>query len=402
MAIYKYEALTRTGENVVAKLSANSDLHATEKIRKMGYSIVYVKESKYDGIERFIHSEKPVKVGDLSLFSRQMSSMIGAGIPVTRAISIIAIQTKNVSLKKSLETIASNVESGMALTDAFGGFPHIFNDLFISLIESGELGGMLEEAFDRIADQMYKDKKIKDAVTSSTFYPKIVLAFAGIVTLAMLIFLIPMFQGMTEGVEDLPFITKIMYVLSSSIRGYWYYWIVGLIVFVILMSLIINSKTGKMVWDKYKIKVPLIGPIFYLTLVARFSRTLSTLLGGGIPVIQALKSSGDTAGSDDIAMKIRGASENIEQGNKIADELENLKVFPATVIHMVNIGEETGQLPELLGKIAEFYEDEVETKTRSLSAILEPLMLIVVGLVVGGMLIALYLPMFTAVTSFTG
>jgi len=399
MAIYKYQCITKLGENITGKISANSDKHAIEKLRKMNYNIQSVKQSHFDALERFIHNERSVSVGDLSLFSRQLASMIGAGIPVTRAIATIATQMNNKSFKKALENIAQNVESGMALTDAFGGYPHIFNDLFISLIESGEIGGMLEEALLRISDQMYKDKKIKDAVKSATFYPKIVLTFAAMILVAMVTFLVPTFQGMTKGNDDIPVITKIIYDFSDSFRAHWYIYILVVVAFIIISKAFFNSKKGKDIWDRLKIKIPLIGPINYLTLVARFSRTLSTLLGGGIPVIQAFTSSGDTSGNSMVARKIRQASVNIEQGNKISDEIRLLNLFPNTVVHMISVGEETGQLPELLDRIAVYYEDEVESKTKGLSTILEPLMLIIVGLVVGSMLIALYMPIFTAVTT---
>lgn len=399
MAIYKYQCITRIGENISGKISANSDTHALEKLRKMNYKVTSVKQTRFDGLVRFLHNERPVKVGDMSLFSRQLASMIGAGIPVTRAIAIIATQMNNKSFKEALENVAKNVETGMALTDAFGGYPHIFDDLFISLIESGEIGGMLEDSLLRISDQMYKDKKIKDAVTSATFYPKIVLSFAGLILVAMVTFLVPTFQGMTEGNDDIPLITKIIYDFSDSFRANWYFYILGIIIFVIVMKVIFNSPKGQVLWDKIKIKVPLIGPINYLTLVARFSRTLSTLLGGGIPVVQALTSSGDTSGNSMVARKVREATIKIEQGSKISDEIRALDLFPNTVVHMINIGEETGQLPELLDRIAMFYEDEVEIKTKGLSTILEPIMLIGVGLVVGGMLIALYMPIFTAVST---
>ncbi|MBN2852257.1 MAG: type II secretion system F family protein [Clostridia bacterium] len=399
MPIYKYQCVTKLGENISGNISGNSEIHAMDKLRKMNYNVLKIKRARFEKLERFVKNEKPVKVGDLSLFSRQLASMIGAGIPVTRSISTIASQITNKSFKTALENISKNVESGMNLTDAFGGYPHIFNDLYLSLIESGEIGGMLEEALLRISDQMYKDKKIKDAVKSATFYPKIVLTFAGVILVAMVTFLVPTFQGMTQNNDDIPLITKIIYDFSDSFRAGWYYYILAIIVFVIVIKTIFGSRKGQQVWDRWKIKIPLMGPINYLTLVARFSRTLSTLLGGGIPVVQALTSSGDTSGNSMVARKVRQATVNIEQGNKISDEIGKLELFPNTVVHMINIGEETGQLPELLDRIALFYEDEVETKTKGLSTILEPLMLIGVGLVVGGMLIALYMPIFTAVSS---
>ena len=198
MPIYKYECVTRSSETVLGKISAPSTNGAVDRLRKMNFTVVNIKQSRFDRIERFFKNERPVKVGDLSLFSRQLASMIGAGIPVTRAISTIAKQTRNPSFRKALDAIASNVESGMNLTDSFSGFPHIFDDLYVNLIESGEIGGMLEGSLLRIAEQLQKDKSLKDSINSATFYPKMVLGFAVVVMVGMLLFLVPTFKGMVK------------------------------------------------------------------------------------------------------------------------------------------------------------------------------------------------------------
>lgn len=195
MPIYKYECVTRSSETINGKISAASTNAAVERLRKMNFTVVEIKQARFDRIERFLKNERPVKVGDLSLFSRQLASMIGAGIPVTRAIATIAKQTKNPSFRKALEAIAANVESGMNLTDSFSGFPHIFDDLYVNLIESGEIGGMLEGSLLRIAEQLQKDKSLRDSIKSATFYPKMVMGFAVMVSVGMLMFLVPTFNN---------------------------------------------------------------------------------------------------------------------------------------------------------------------------------------------------------------
>jgi len=399
MPIFKYECVTRSSETVLGKISSASTSAAVERLRKMNFTVVEIKQARFERIERFLKNERPVKVGDLSLFSRQLASMIGAGIPVTRAIATIAKQTRNPSFRKALETIAVNVESGMNLTDSFSGFPHIFNDLYINLIESGEIGGMLEGSLLRIAEQLQKDKSLRDSINSATFYPKMVMGFAVLVSIGMMVFLVPTFKAMTKNPEAVPGITKVVFDLSDSLRAHWYWYIIGVVVLFVLIKIFGGSAVGKKIWDRAKTKVPIFGQITKKTIIARFSRTLATLLDGGIPVIQALQSSGDTAGSVVIAEKVREASFNVEQGNRISDELDKQDIFPGTVIHMISVGEETGQLPELLERVAGFYEDEVETLSRTLSSIIEPLMLVGVGILVGGILISLYLPIFTAVSS---
>ncbi|HPJ22105.1 MAG TPA: type II secretion system F family protein [Clostridia bacterium] len=399
MPIYKYKCKARNNEVVLGKISATSPVSAMERLRKMNFIVEELKISRFDGLERFLRNERPVKIGDLSLFSRQLASMIGAGIPVTRAISTIARQTKNPSFRKALDNIASNVESGMNLTDSFSGYPHIFDDLYVRLIESGELGGMLEGSLLRISEQLQKDKRLKDSIKSATFYPKMVLGFAVLIMFGMLLFLVPTFKGMASNNAEIPGITQVVFNLSDSLRAHWYWYIVGIIAIFSGIKIFISSRAGKLLWDKFKPKVPVFGKIVQKTTYARFSRTFSILLDGGIPVIQAMQSAGDTAGSTDVANKIREASLNVEQGNKISDELDRQDIFPGTVIHMIAVGEETGQLPELLDRVAGFYEEEVETLSKTLSSVIEPLMLVVVGLLVGGILISLYLPIFTAVSS---
>lgn len=399
MPIYKYTCTARNNEIVLGKISAISPNSAMERLRKMNFTVNELKVARFDALERFLKNERPVKIGDLSLFSRQLASMIGAGIPVTRAISTIARQTTNPSFRKALDNIASNVESGMNLTDSFSGYPHIFDELYVRLIESGELGGMLEGSLLRISDQLQKDKNLKDSIKSATFYPKMVLGFAVLIMVGMLLFLVPTFKGMTAGNEDIPGITKLVFGLSDSLRAHWYWFLVGAVAIFAGLKTFLSSKTGKRIWDKIKPKVPIFGQIVQKTTFARFSRTFSILLDGGIPVIQAMQSSGDTSGSTIMASKVREASLNVEQGNKISDELASKEIFPGTVIHMIAVGEETGQLPELLDRVAGFYEEEVATLSKTLSSVIEPLMLVVVGLLVGGILISLYLPIFTAVSS---
>lgn len=400
MPIYKYECVTRNNEIVNGKIGAPNEGAAVDRLRNMNFTVVKIKQSRFDAVERFISNERPVKTGDLSMFSRQLASMIGAGIPVTRAINTIAMQTKNPSFKKALENIAANVESGMNLTDSFGGYPHIFDELYISLIESGEMGGMLENALLRIAEQLQKDKKLNDSINSATFYPKMVLGFAVLVSIGMMIFLVPVFQGMVgSATDEVPGITRLVFGLSGALRSSWYWFlIVGIVIFVAI-KVFMSSDAGKKIWDTVKVKIPIFGQIIQKTMIARFTRTLSTLLGGGIPVIRAMQSAGDTAGSTVVAEKIRQASFNIEQGSRISEELDRQNLFPPTVIHMIAVGEETGQLPELLENVALFYEDEVETLSKTLSSIIEPVMLILVGVLVGGILVSMYIPIFTAVSS---
>jgi type IV pilus assembly protein PilC len=399
MLDYNYECINKQGEIVTGKISSENFSSAVERLRKMELSIIDLQEidTTRSKVSLF-SSTKKVSLADLSMFSSQLSAMIGAGIPVTRSLFTIGQQTTNASLKKALTNIAQNVEGGMSLTDAFGLYPDIFSDLYISMIHSCEVGGMLEESLNRLADQLEKEKMIRDNVKSATFYPRMVAGFAVILFLGMLVLLVPIFRGFMPENADIPAITQAIFALSDSIKSQWYIWILVIAIIILGVYIFIKSPTGNRIWDGVKFKIPAFGPIIHKAVLARFARTLSTLLEGGIPVIQALESAGPTSGSILLTEAVEKAARKIEEGKSIAQPLEESKLFPPMMIQMIAVGEETGSLSSLLDKVAGFYEEEVSTLTKGLTTIIEPIMLVVVGVIVGVMLVSLYLPIFTAIT----
>lgn len=402
MGLFNYEAMNRQGETIDGQLVADTIQSALEKVREMGLTVLELKELKEKGNSTFFTLEKRVKSGELSLFSRQLSAMLGAGIPVTRALYTLSRQSENATFNRALEQISQNVEGGMNLTDAFSQFPHIFPPIYRAMIHAGELGGIMETTLSRLADQLQKDKQISDNVKSATMYPRLLAVAALLIFVGMLVFMVPIFQGFIPEGVPIPGITQVIFALSASIKGFWYFWILGVVLFVALVVVFVKSETGKRMWDNIKFKMPLFGKLIHKIVIARFSRTLATLLDGGIPVVQALLSAGPTSGSMLVAEAVVEATKRIEEGKSISEPLDESKVFPPMVIHMIAVGEESGNLPELLDKIAEFYEEEVSVMTKGLTSLIEPLMLFLVALLVGGMLISLYLPMFTAVTSAGG
>jgi type IV pilus assembly protein PilC len=325
--------------------------------------------------------------------------MLSSGIPVTRALYTLAEQRAHPTLSKALSSISVEVESGMSLTDAFKAYPKIFPPLYISMIEVGEIGGMLEESLIRLANQLEKEKALKDAIKSAMFYPKIVFGFALIIVIAMMSFMVSMFQGFIPASAEIPGITQVIFNASGFWRSKWYLVIAFIIATIVAFKVLKQKEQVKRILEKIKLKIPGFGPLIEKSNIARFCRTLSTLMAGGIPVVQAMLSSGPTSGSYIGEEAVKRAATRVEEGGRIATELKNTEIFPPMVVHMTEVGEESGQLPELLDRIAGFYEEEVATLTKGLTAIIEPLMLIGVGLVVGGMLISLYLPIFTVVTA---
>ena len=372
------------------------------RFKNVSPSYIDLKENKAKKKSSFLSNEKKPTISDLSLFSRQLSAMLSAGIPVTRALLTLSQQVENTMLKNALTNIHSNVEGGMNLTEAFSLYRYIFNDLYISMINAGETGGMLENSLLRLSEQLQKEKVLKDEVKSAISYPRTIGIFAVVMFIAMVVFLVPVFQKFIPETADIPVITQFVFNLSASLRNYYYIWIASISAIVSGLILFAKSKTGHDLWENHKFRMPVFGSLLLKTVIARFTRTLSTLLQGGISAVQALQSAGPTSGSDLVSEAVKSTVQGIEEGKSIASTLEQSGLFPPMVTQMIAVGEESGTLPELLEKIAEFYEQEVQTTTRGLQALIQPIAIIVIGLVIGGMLIALYLPIFTSVTSTGG
>lgn len=402
MLSFNYECLNKQGQTIKGQLVSDNVTQAVEKLRGMGLSVIDLKETKVKAKSDFFSMEKKVTISDLTLFSRQLAAMIAAGIPVTRAINTLSKQSENPTLCSALENIARNIEGGMNLTDAFSAYPKIFSNLYISMIQSGEIGGMLENSLLRLSEQLQKEKVLNDEIKSATSYPKVIGIFALVIFVAMLVFLVPIFKGAIPANTEINSITQLIFNMSESIRSKPLIWLGVVIAITALIIGFLKSKPGHILWENNKLKMPVFGPVILKSVIARFTRTLSTLLEGGIPVVQALESAGPTSGSDVLNETVQLATKRIEEGKSIASTFEQSDVFPPMVTHMIAVGEESGSLPALLDKVAEFYEQEVETTTRGLNALIQPIALVVIGILIGGMLIALYSPIFSAVSASGG
>lgn len=396
MPLYTYESIDKQGQTIRGDINAANIEGALDRLRERGLVVVDLYETTpVDRQKSGLFGAKKVTLTDLAIFSRQLSAMISAGIPVTRAIATLAKQTVNSTLADALDNISRNIEGGMTLTDAFSQYPNIFNRLYISMIHAGEVGGLLETTLMRLANQLHKEKKLQDEIKSATSYPKGIGAFALCIFVGMLVFLVPTFEQYAG--ENIPLISKFIFGLSASLRNYWFFWLLGTAIIAFSIVIFAKSKAGHELWENMKLKMPIFGPIISKSVIARFARTLATLVDGGIPIVQALQTAGPTAGSDLLSAAVDNAIVRIEEGSNISTPLEESGLFPPMVTHMISIGEESGSLPGMLDKIAEFYEEDVETASKQLGSMLEPVILITIGVLVGGMLIALYLPMFSAV-----
>ena len=397
MASFTYDGMNRQGQNVHGEVVADNSSAAMDKLREAGIIVTDIKEKVIN--EKKKSGGKKVSIQDVAVFARQMAAMISAGVPVTRALATLAKQTTNPTLSAAIVDISENVESGMPLSDAFAMYPKIFDDLFVAMIATGEVGGILEQSLISLANQLQKNKALKDNIKSAVSYPKNIGIFAIILLIAMLAFMVPIFQKMIPSGTELNGLTQFLFNASPSLRTQWYLWILVAAVIIVALRFIIKSKFAHTFWEKNKLHMPLIGDFITKMVIARFCRTLATLLAGGVTAVEALQSAGPTSGSDLIRDAVNDAISDIEEGKSISDSLDKSGLFPPMVTGMIAIGEEAGTLPELLDKVAEFYEEDVEATSRNLGSIIEPIALIGIGGLVGAMLISLYLPIFTASTS---
>lgn len=397
MASFTYDGLNRQGQSVHGEVVADNSTVAIEKLREAGVVVTDISEKVIK--EKKAKGGKKVSLTDTSLFSRQLAAMLSAGVPVTRALATLAKQTTNPTLAAAIDDIAKSVEGGGTLADAFAQYPKIFNKLFVSMIETGELGGILEQSLMSLSVQLQKEKNLKDNIKSAVSYPKNIGLFALVLLIAMLAFMVPMFQKMIPDTTPVNGLTAAIFAVSASLRGKWYMWILVIGVIIAVGILIKRSAPAHRIWENNKLRMPMFGDFITKMCVARFCRTFATLISGGVTAVEALQSAGPTAGSDLIEKAVQTAISDIEEGKSISESLDKSGHFPPMVIGMIAIGEEAGTLPELLDKVAEFYEEDVEVTSRNLRSMIEPIALILVGALVGTMLISLYLPIFTATTA---
>jgi len=399
MASYAYTAINASGLELDGEVNAPDAGAAREALRQRGLVALSLDEqaAASQGLGLAI---KKVKPKSLQVFSRQFATMIEAGLNVVTALVILEEQTEDKKLAKVITELRADVEGGLLLSEAMARHPRIFSRLFISMVEAGEAAGILDVVLDRVAFQIEKETRIKRRVKGAMMYPLMVMGFATLVLIGMLMFLVPIFVDIfAELGGDLPMLTQIVVNLSDILRNYYF------IVFPVMGAMIYGffrlKKTdrGRRVWDTFRMRIPFgVGAIVVKVGMARFSRTLSTLVAAGVDIIRSLEITGSTAGNSLIEDATAVVRERVHQGVPIAVPLEDEKIFPPMVSQMVRVGEETGELEKMLAKIADFYEDEVDSSIATLTSVIEPLMMIGVGMVVGVIIISMYMPMFKLLT----
>jgi type IV pilus assembly protein PilC len=393
---YAYKVKDNRGRLVEGKVEAETESAVAEKLRSMGYRPLEIRQANA-GLEREIKlfGRERVKLKDLAVFSRLFATMINAGLSMLRTLTILSEQTENGELRRVLRLVKTDVESGSSISAAFAKHPRAFPPLMVSMVKAGEAGGFLDASMRQIADNYEAEVKLRGKVKAAMTYPVVVLILAILMVIAMLLFVVPVFKDMFATLGGtLPLPTRILVTLSGWMKF-------------LAPVLAVFTAVGLWAWHRYgqtervrnvvdpiKLKVPVLGKLFQKVALARFARTLSTLLHSGVPILAALEITGDSSGNVVISKALAEVRESVKAGESISGPLGSHPVFPPMVVHMMSSGEETGALDEMLGKIAEFYDQEVEATTESLTALIEPLMIAFLGGVVGSMIIALYLPIF--------
>jgi type IV pilus assembly protein PilC len=396
MAIYTYEGRTRTGESIQGSVEASNKEQALSQLKRQGINAPTVSE-KTGGlaIPKF---RSGVSRKDVAVFTRQFSVMIDAGLPLVQCLEILANQQPNKIFQAVLTEIRSDVESGATLADSMRKHPKVFDALYCNMVAAGEAGGILDTILQRLSQYIEKIVKLKAAVRGALIYPVAVLVIACVVVWVILTFVIPVFGDLFTGLgAELPLPTRIVIGLSNFLRTWWWL-LAGMMVGAgIGLKQYYKTQRGKFVVDGLMLKVPVIGMLLRKIAVARFCRTLGTLTSSGVPILDGLDITARTSGNAVIEQAILRVREAVEQGRTISEPLKESKVFPDMVVQMIAVGEQTGALDQMLSKIADFYEDEVDEATANLLSLLEPVMIVFLGTVIGGIVISMYLPMFSLI-----
>ncbi|MEI6444791.1 MAG: type II secretion system F family protein [Nostocales cyanobacterium ELA583] len=400
MPTYVAKIRDSQGKSRTEKFTSESLNDARTKLRNQGFVVQELKESqslasRFD-LKKFQNSFVKVSVKDKAVFSRQFAALVNAGVAIVRGLTVLSEQCSNPKLKAALVEICADVQTGVNLSDSMRKHPDCFDGLYVSMVQAGEIGGVLDEVLNRLAKLLEDMARLQNQIKSAMSYPVVVGFLATAIFVGMTVFLIPIFAGIFKDIGiELPALTQFLMTCSEILRSYWSLLIIG-ILFAISFAYKQYYKTsvGRLNIDSIALKLPLFGDLIQKSSIARFSRTFGSLTRSGVPILTCLEIVRDTSGNQVIANAIDAAREEVQQGGMISVALLKEAVFPSMAIQMMSIGEETGQLDGMLMKVADFYEDEVEQAVKSLTSVLEPVMIVVLGGMVGTILLAMYLPMF--------
>jgi type IV pilus assembly protein PilC len=395
MPIFIWEGTTKKNEVKKGEIEATNENAVRGLLRRQGFKIIEVRIKPKDILEYLPFLKAKIKEKNVVVFCRIFSTMINAGLPLIQCLDLLAQQEQNKSFAKIIRSVKEDIEGGTSLTNALKKYPKIFDDLFVNLIAAGEAGGILDVILERLSAYMEKAMKLKARVKGAMTYPIAVLAISLSVVALLLLKVIPVFQKMFEGMGGkLPALTQLLITTSEFTQHYFLYIIVVFVVIYIAFTRFYKTEKGKWIVDSLILKAPIFGDLLKKVAVAKFSRTLSTMMSSGVPILEGLTIVSKTSGNVVVENALLKTRQSISEGRSIAEPLAETGIFPPMVIQMISVGEATGALDSMLSKIANFYDDEIDVAVDSMTALLEPVMMVFLGGVVGGMIIAMYLPIF--------
>jgi type IV pilus assembly protein PilC len=401
MPIFKYNAMDTVGRTTTGTLEAENIDVVRNKLGELRYHVLSIAETQQRrSFTDWFNSIQRVKLRELVLFSRQFATMIDAGLSVVKCLDILQQQCKDVKLKDVIGQVKHDVASGASLTDAIGKHPRVFSSLYINMIRSAEAGGILDKVLDRLAGFLEKEQEVKSKVKSAMMYPAVVFVFAILMLLALVFFVLPKFKMIFESMNlKLPLATRALLGFSGFAMSYWYVFLLAIIGLIVAYKAYSRTERGKYHIDLVKLRLPIMGDLIMKTAISRFARTFGTLIASGVPVLRALEIVAETAGNVVVSQTITQTRASVKEGEKISTPLMGSKIFPVMVVQMIGVGEETGRLDQMLTKVSDFYDQEVDATLKGLTSLIEPLMIVGLGAIVGFIAVSVISPIYQLVGS---
>lgn len=401
MSQFAYKVRDGRGRMLEGSLEADSADLVTQRLRELGYVPIAIEERKDSALKADIKVPfltDRVKLKDIAIFSRQFATMINSGLSLLRTLTVLADQTENKTLAQVARDIANDVEKGESLSVALARHPKVFDRLYIAMVRAGETGGVLDQVLVQLADTIESSVALRAKVKSAMTYPVAVMGLVVVILIGMLLFVVPMFENMySELGGSLPAPTQLLINISNVVKTYFIFMAAGAGLFLYLFKRWIATDDGRARWDRIKLKLPIMGGLVHKAAITRFSRTLESLLRAGVPILEALDITSETVGNSVMEEAVRDVLNRVKSGETMAGPMSDHDIFPGMVTQMLAVGEETGAIDTMLDKIAQFYEREVEATVEALTSLLEPLLIVVLGGTIGGMVVALYMPMFNII-----
>lgn len=399
MALFGYKVRSPQGNILTGTIEAREQRMVIDRLRHQRFIVLEIGEIKKSASKDLLDSinflKKRVKQKDLVLFSRQLSTLIGAGVPIVQGLTILVEQIENPAFKKVITSVREDIESGTSITEALSRHPTVFGELYVNMVKAGELGGILDIILERLSAYQESAAALRGKIRAAMIYPAVIALVAGGVTTFLMVVVVPMFVKIFQQVgAELPLPTQILLAVSNFLKRYLVFLIIGLIAFVVGLRQYYKTEAGSMYIDTLLLRLPLFGPLLRKVAVAKFTRTFGTLVKSGVPILQALDTVAKTSGNRVVEKAVLAAKDAIREGERISDPLKASGVFPPMVTQMISVGEETGNLDAMLSKIADFYEQEVDAAVSGLTSLIEPVVVVFMGVIIGAIAVAMYMPMF--------